>query len=276
MMALPRPKGTFRWTELAPGPALVCDALKSAAHAFTTRPWTLGSSLNGNDAAGWREVATAIGVDSGKLVRVRQVHGASIVVVRRRKGEASAAASEIAEGAGLAEADILLAQDPSVAIAIQTADCVPILIADKRTGVVAAAHAGWRGLAARVPMVAVDALAREFRSRPEDLIAAVGPSISAARYEVDLPVLSRFEENGFSAEHIGRWFYDGHPDREHPDHWYFDGSQSAHDQLAVAGVPVSQIHLARLCTATHTDLLCSYRRDGKASGRMAAVIRAKG
>lgn len=276
-MALPRPKGTFHWTQLAPGPALVCDALKSVAHLFTTRPWTLGSSLNGSDPAGWQQVASAIGVDAGELVRMRQVHGASVVVVRRRKGEASpAGAAGSGEGGGLPEADILLAQDPAMAIAIQTADCVPILIADKRTGAVAAVHAGWRGLAARVPMVAVDALAREFRSRPEDLIAAVGPSISAARYEVDLPVLSRFEANGFSAEHIGRWFYDGHPDREHPDHWYFDGSQSAHDQLAVAGVPVSQIRLARLCTATHADLLCSYRRDGKASGRMAAVIRAKG
>lgn len=266
-MALPRPKGGFRWTEQPAGPALVCGALPSVPHFFTTRSWTLGSSLNGNDMAGWREVASAVGVDAGDLVRARQVHGASVVVVRRRGQESTA---------GLPEADILLAQDPAVAIAIQTADCVPILIADKRTGAVAAAHAGWRGLAARVPIVAVDALVREFKSRREDLIAAVGPSISAARYEVDLPVMSKFEENGFSVEHIGRWFYDGHPDREHPDHWYFDGSQSAHDQLTVAGVPVSQIHLARLCTATHTDVLCSYRRDGKASGRMAAVIRAKG
>jgi hypothetical protein len=264
MIALPRPRGAFRWTELPPGPALVCNALPSVPHFFTTRPWMLGSSLNGNDAAAWSQVAAAIGVEAGDLVRLRQVHGASVVVARRGAGQEP-----------LPEADILLAQDPALAIAIQTADCVPILIADKRTGAVAAAHAGWRGLASRVPTVAVDAMVREFRSRREDLIAAVGPSISAARYEVDLPVMEKFEKNGFSPEHIGRWFYDGHPDREHPDHWYFDGSQSAHDQLAVAGVPVSQIHLARLCTATHSELLCSYRRDGTSSGRMAAVILAR-
>jgi len=276
MIALPRPKGAFRWTELPPGPALVCDALGKVAHVFTTRPWTLGSALNGNDVAGWSQVASAIGVGAADLVRVRQVHGASVVAVRRQGDHLPAGLGGIDAAIALAEADIVLSEDPAVAIAIQTADCVPILIADKRTGVVAAAHAGWRGLAARVPIVAVDALVREFRSRREDLIAAVGPAISAARYEVDLPVLERFEKRGFSAEHIGRWFYDGHPDREHPNHWYFDGSQSAHDQLAVAGVRVSQIHLARLCTATHADLLCSYRRDGKASGRMAAVIRARG
>src|SRR5262245_18565388 len=143
MMALPHPKGAFRWTQPLTGPALVCDALSSVAHLFTTRPWTLGSSLNGNDMAGWREVASAIGVGAGDLVRVRQVHGASVVVVRRRGGHEPAAGrfSGTDVSSGLPEADILLAQDPAVAIAIQTADCLPILIADKRTGAVAAAHA---------------------------------------------------------------------------------------------------------------------------------------
>jgi len=265
MMALPETTGTFRWTHISTRPALVCDALEPVArHFFTTRPWMLGRSIGADHTEGWREVAAAIDVEPGDLVRVHQVHGASVVVVRRR-GAGDAAP-------GLPDADVLMTDDPAVALAIQTADCVPILIADRKTGAVAAAHAGWRGLAARVPTVAVDAIAREFGSRPEDLIAAVGPSISAARYEVDLDVLARFEQNGFSAEHIGRWFYDG----ERPGHWYFEGSQCARDQLEVAGVPPGQIHLAHLCTATHSDLLCSYRRDGRASGRMAAVIRRAG
>jgi YfiH family protein len=181
---------------------------------------------------------------------------------RRRDGGSDHAAA-------LPDADILITDEPVPALAIQTADCVPILIGDRRTGAVAAAHAGWRGLAARVPMVVVDTLVGICNSRPEDLIVAIGPSITAARYEVGVDVMTRFEENGFSAEHIGRWFYDG----DRPDHWYFDGSQSAHDQVAVAGVRPAHIHVSRLCTATHSDLLCSYRRDGRASGRMAAVIR---
>jgi len=267
MKALPETTGTFRWTQTAFGPALVCDALAElATHSFTTRPWTLGRSIGPDHEEGWREVAAAAGVAPGDLVRVHQVHGASVVVVRRR------GAGETVPSPGLPDADILMTGDPAVALAIQTADCVPMLIADRRTGAVAAAHAGWRGLAARVPTVVVDALGREFGSRPEDLIAAVGPSISAARYEVDADVMSRFEQNGFSAEHIGRWFYDG----DRAEHWFFEGSQCARDQLEVAGLPPSQIHLARLCTATHGDLLCSYRRDARASGRMAAVIRRAG
>jgi len=262
MLQVPETTGTFRWTQTQSGPALVSDALAPfARHLFTTRPWMLGTSITGDRAEGWREVAAAVDVDPGDLVRVHQVHGASVVVVRRRGA---------GEGApGLPDADILMTDDPAVALAIQTADCVPILLADRKTGAVAAAHAGWRGLAARVPTVAVDMLAREFGSRPEDLVVAVGPSISAAKYEVDVDVRARFEQSGFSTEHIDRWFYDG----ERPAHWYFEGSQCARDQLEVAGVPPTHIHLAHLCTATHGDVLCSYRRDGKACGRMAAVIR---
>ena len=265
-MSLPQPTGTFRWIETPAGPALVCDALTPyATHLFTARPWKLGSSTSGDTEAEWREVAAAMDVDGGDLVRVHQVHGKAVVAVRRR---GSTDSGIDADGA-LPDADILVTRDPGVALAVQTADCVPILIADRKTAAVAAVHAGWRGLAVSAPIAAVEALTREFGARPEDLIAAVGPSIGAARYEVDTTVLSRFEQNGFSSEHIGRWFYDG----ERPDHWYFDGAQSAHDQLTVAGIPPAHVYVARLCTATHTDLLCSYRRDGRASGRMAAAIR---
>src|SRR4029078_13150461 len=82
--------------------------------------------------------------------------------------------------------------DPLVAIAIQTADCVPLLLADSRSGAVAAAHAGWRGLAAGVPAAAVSALARAFDARPADLVAAVGPSIAAPSYAVGPDVAERF------------------------------------------------------------------------------------
>jgi YfiH family protein len=144
-------------------------------------------------------------------------------------------------------------------------------MADRRTGAVAAAHAGWRGLAARVPEVAVQALAREFGSRPADLVAAIGPSISAARYEVGEDVRRHFAASGCSADQLARWFAAG----DRPSHWYFDGWRSARDLLEAAGVPAAQIHAAQLCTASHPDALCSYRRDGTRAGRMAGAIRSR-
>jgi YfiH family protein len=190
------------------------------------------------------------------------VHGAS-VVIRRRDGDR-------ASGRELPEADILISDDPEVALAIQTADCVPLLVADAAHGAVAAAHAGWRGLAAHVPARVVQAMTQEFASRPADLIVAIGPSISGPRYEVGRDVRKRFEEAGFTAGQIARWFVDGRP-----QHFHFDGWQSARDQLEAAGVPPSQIHIAGLCTSTYPEVLCSYRRDGTRAGRLAAVIRAR-
>jgi YfiH family protein len=167
------------------------------------------------------------------------------------------------------EADILVSDDERAALAVYTADCVPLLMADRRTGAIAAAHAGWRGLAAGVPARAVEALAREFGSRPADIVAAIGPSISAARYEVGADVRERFAASGRSSALLARWFADA----DRSGHWLFDGWQSTRDQLEAAGVPAGRIYTAGMCTASDPELFCSYRRDGKGAGRLAAVIR---
>jgi purine-nucleoside/S-methyl-5'-thioadenosine phosphorylase / adenosine deaminase len=261
-MMLPTPDAAFRWIETDYGPGLVCSPLEPVArHVFTTRPWTLGSALAG-DAQPWDEIAHAMEVGRGRLVRLHQVHGATVVCRR---------AGELRDVNHLPDADIVVTDDPSLAIAIQTADCVPLLIADRRTGVVAAVHAGWRGLAARAPFEGVEALGHKFDSAPSDLLVAAGPSISAARYEVGADVRAKFESAEFSGAQMDRWFTTG----ARPEHWQFDGSLAARDQLESAGVPADQIFVAGLCTATYPDLLCSYRRDWKDAGRMAAVIRAR-
>ena len=262
--------------QAAGGPALVCRALEPfAPHLMTTRPWTLGLGTPEEDRCAWEEIANAMGAP---LVRVRQVHGADILV--RRAGHS-------AHGA-LPAADIIVSNDPDVAAAIQTADCVPLLLADRRTGAVAAAHAGWRGLAARVPQTAVGALEREFGSRAADLLAAAGPSIGACCYEVGADVRLRFTEAGFPQAMLDRWFLErpqpthGNPSMSglgrtpRRDHWFFDSARSTRDQLESAGVPPDQVFVVDLCTASHPGVLCSYRRDGAGAGRLAGVIQARG
>jgi YfiH family protein len=257
-MALPKPSDAFAWVQAAAGPALVCRALEPfAAHLFTTRQWPLGASDGGDRASAWSDVARALGVAANRLARLHQVHGPGVIV--RRRGEPPAPTGP------LPDADIIVSDDPSMALAIQTADCVPLLIADRRGGAVAAAHAGWRGLAAGVPAIAVRAMADAFGSRPADLVAALGPSIGAPNYEVDRTVRDAF---GGAARADG-WFTTA----ERPAHWYFDGWASARDQLEAAGVPADQIFVSGLCTASHAEALCSYRRDGKQAGRIAGAIR---
>ena len=258
------------------GPALVCGALEPfARHLMTTRPWTLGLGTPDEERHAWEEIASAMGAP---LVRARQIHGADILV--RRAGDA-------ADGA-LPPADIIVSNDPGIAAAIQTADCVPLLLADRRTGAVAAAHAGWRGLAARVPGTAVGTLEREFGCRPADLLAAAGPSIGACCYEVGADVRLRFTEAGFPQVLLDRWFLEQpQPTQRNPsmsglgrtprrDHWFFDSARSTRDQLESAGVPPDQVFVVDLCTASHPEVLCSYRRDGAGAGRLASVIQARG
>jgi hypothetical protein len=264
--ALPQPTDGFAWVQAPAGPALVCRALEPLAdHLFTTRAWGLGSAVVATDAD-WRPVGAALRVDSAHLVRIHQVHGASVVVCRAGDGRFDPSRAPVTD---VTDADIIVSDDASLALAIQAADCVPLLIADARTGSVAAAHAGWRGLAARVPSVAVEALAREFGSRPDDLIAVIGPSISAERYEVGADVRARFDAAGFSRAQNGAWFRTG----DRPQHWFFDGWQSVRDQLEAAHLRPSNIHVAALCTASYPEILCSYRRDGKEAGRIAGAIR---
>ena len=253
------------------GPALRCRALTPYAHhLFTTRHWPLG-----RDSQSWADVAAALKVTATHLVRVRQVHGASVLVAGTRAAD------------DLTDADIIVADGSAgVGLAVQAADCVPLLMADTRTRAIAAAHAGWRGLAARVPEAAVQAMAREFGSVASDIVAAVGPSVGACCYEVGVDVTDRFAEAGFDGPSKKRWFLErplvsptnppmpGVPVRARVDHWFFDGWSAVRDQLIEAGVQADRIFVSELCTASHPQALCSYRRDGRQAGRMAGAITA--
>ncbi len=163
-----------------------------------------------------------------------------------------------------------MTDDPSVALAIQVADCVPLLLADRQTGAVAAVHAGWRGTAAGAAPAAVTALVREFGVRPERLVVAQGPSIGPCCYTVGDELVDAFRAGGF-ARNADRWFV-----RDDTGSLKLDVWAANRDQLVSSGVPAAAIHAAGLCTSSRPDLFASYRRDGPGAGRIAAVIRSRG
>ncbi len=272
-MILPPPSAAFEWRHTGFGPALVCLPLEDIApHLFTSRPWPLGEHRAARGA--WTDVAAAFGATAAELVRLQQVHRAGVVVADALPREAQTV---------LPEADILLARDAPRVIAVQGADCVPLLVADRRLGVVAAAHAGWRGLAQGVPRLAIAAMTETYGSNPADLVVAIGPSVGACCYEVGPDVQVAFDTGGWARDALTRWFVSspsvdaGNPPmpglatERRPGHAFFDGWACAHEQLRLAGAPAEQIFGARLCTASH-EVLCSYRRDGAAAGRIAGAI----
>jgi YfiH family protein len=160
------------------------------------------------------------------------------------------------------EADIAVASDPELALTVRTADCVPILLADRRRRGVAAIHAGWKGTAAGAAPAAVRALAAQLGIDPRDIVAAVGPSIGPCCYEVGPDLAAAFASHPDSP----RWF--SADARPHLDLW-----RATRDQLERAGVPAAQIHVCGLCTFDHPPLFHSYRREGPRAGRLVAAIR---
>jgi YfiH family protein len=274
LTTLPQPNQHFEWLQAAGGAALVCRPLAAVApHLFTTREWLLGSRAHSNDEEEpWTQVAAAMNTAPGRVVRVRQVHGACVADAREAFGTRP-------------EADIIINADDGLTAAVQAADCAPILIASRRRPIVAAAHAGWRGMAGRVPAETVRTLERRLAADPADLIVAIGPSIGACCYEVGEDVRAAFARAGVTPPELNRWFREapaptpanrsmaGIPETARPGHYYFDGWTCVRDQLTAAGVPPAQIFSADLCTASHPRAFPSYRRDGRGAGRLAAVIR---
>ena len=203
-------------------------------------------------------MAAAAGVDPTRLRLVRQVHGADVAVCRTGGPPPRL----------LPEADAIVCDDPTVAVAVQVADCTPVLLADRRTGAVGAVHAGWRGTMLRAASRAVDAMRDAFGTEPRDLVAAIGPCLGPCCGEVGPEVVEAFRAAGHDGGALERWFAPGASGRPYLDLWRANG-----DQLEAAGLEPAGIYVAALCTKSHAALLHSYRVHGACAGRMAAVIR---
>lgn len=261
-MSLPPVADAFEWTGESWGPGLRCRPLAGIApHLFTTRQLELS-------AAGYQQLAAALG--AVRVVSATQVHRADVIVVR---------AQAPLDDRQRHEADVLVSDDPQVAIAVRAADCVPLLIADRARGAVAAVHAGWRGTAARAAVAGLAALERAFGTRPSDAVVAIGPSIGPCCYEVGSELVDAFAAAGHERYLIDRWFTsrpvsDSRFQRRVQGSLRLDVAGANRDQLILAGIPEEQIHVAGLCTAMHLDVLTSYRAEKEKAGRMAAVIRA--
>ena len=258
-MPLPAVPDTFSWTQQPWGAALTCRPLEAIApHLFTTRQLALSS------AGDWCRLAEAFGVST--VVTLTQVHGRNVAVLR--EGEPPPAQRP--------EADVLVSNHADASVAVRAADCVPLLVADPRSGAVAAAHAGWRGTAAGTATAAVEALAREFGAKPHDLVVAIGPSIGACCYEVGSDLVDAFAAAGHARHLIDRWFAAPPPrrgSRERPalrlDLW-----AANRDQLVLAGLDEQNVHVCGLCTASHVELFPSFRMEKERTGRLAGIIRA--
>jgi YfiH family protein len=214
----------------------------------------------------------AVGAQDLKLVSLLQFHSDAISHFESAPTEPSRADASVTKSAGLL-------------LAVQTADCVPILLVDPKNRAVAAVHAGWRGTLARIVEKAIGRMQMQFGSQPADLLAAIGPAIGGCCYEVGTEVAAAFSGQFANAAEFFDELRTG--DEPNPLQWLnmmppghqpppkkvlLDLPKANRSQLEAAGVTASNIFLSDLCTGCRRDLLFSYRKEGAQSGRMMAVI----
>lgn len=212
------------------------------------------------------------------LVTLRQIHSS----LTRRVTAADVADQPIWKGDGL------MTSEPGMILAIQTADCIPVLIADRKRRAVAAFHAGWRGTLKRIVENEVGRMRLEFGSKPGDMVAAIGPGIGQCCYAVGEEVRSEFLSQFSYATELFRDVYDSDPVREKypllfltaraPGHsnigpsLHLDLVEANRRQLLDAGLASDSIFALGQCTSCHHDRFFSHRADHGFTGRMFSVI----
>lgn len=206
----------------------------------------------GNVAENLRRAAGALGVPSDRIYYLSQVHGRQTQLADG--GEPPARFLE-------REGDAVIAVGGQLACAVRSADCVPILVADRSSGAVAAIHAGWRGVVANVVGAAVAAL-RDNTQQRGDLIAAIGPHISVHAFEVSEEVAAELARASAATDVV-------HHGATRP---HVDLRRIVRAQLTAAGLDSSAIDDVEGCTVSEPERFFSFRRDGARSGRHLSAI----
>ena len=267
-------------------------------HGFSTRvgveKWDTPAAIAANRA----KLLKAIGTAKMPLATLRQVHSdvAHVVCDAAEAGRTPDRFSGTdlpCSGADLPSAtatgDAAMTVQAGVLLSVQTADCVPILLVDTKRRAIAAVHAGWRGTLARIVVKTLGRMRQEFGTRPQDVVAAIGPAIGGCCYEVGPEVAKEFASQ---FEKAGEWFDEqfspqaegelqtwlpwltmmppGH--QPEPERARLDLRAANRWQLVDAGVSPKNIVVSGLCTKCREDLFFSYRRDGAGTGRLMAVI----
>lgn len=266
-------------------------------HAFSTRRGGLSRAYCAEDAPGElnlgftaaddREtvaknrrllVEAVSGDPATPLVTLRQIHSSVVV-----HGAAPDACRQ-----NPWKGDGLITGEPGLLLGVQTADCIPVLVADRKRRVVAAFHAGWRGTVKRIVESGVGRMRLEFGCRPEDLTAAIGPGVGACCYAVGEEVLSSFESQFAYTPQLFHEVYDTDPVRTKypmlfltqraPGHspigpsLHVDLVEANRRQLLDAGLTPRSIHSTGGCTSCHRELFFSHRASHGFAGRMMSVI----
>jgi YfiH family protein len=221
-----------------------------------------------------RQVGAVTGKKLWPLITLRQIHSDLIHCVSEPPQQ-------------LLAGDGLITNIPGILLAIQTADCLPVVLVDSKQRAVGVFHAGWRGTVKKIVEKGVGEMRGCFGTRPRDIKAAIGPGIHGCCYQVGEEVRQNFESQFAYADDLFREVKESDPVREKypllfltarapghselPTNIFLDLVEANRRQLMDTGVSAKNIHASPLCTSCHTDLLFSHRAEKGVTGRMMAV-----
>ena len=264
----------FYWRERDSVRALVCAPLELAGftNAFSTRLGGVSAMPHASlNLAGFNEDdAENIYENRRRFLKLFdgewtlagcwQVHGADVRIVHNRQ-EAQPKPGVLGDDE---YCDALVSKTAGILLAVKTADCVPVLMGDAKTGAFAGVHAGWRGTSVSIVMKAIKQLETEYGTNAADLRVAIGPAANTCCYEVGSEVIEKFKELFPQSEHLFTPTRAGHA--------RIDLHTANRDQLIAAGVRSERIHLAPFCTMDRNDLFFSYRREKSLHGRVGRLM----
>jgi YfiH family protein len=233
-----------------------CEAFESIhelRHGFSTRIGG-GSDLDLNASSNHPRFLEALHFSGGRLVSLQQTHSDRVHF-----------AEDISQEGPRIEGDALVTKLENAALAIKTADCIPILIADPVKKVVAAVHSGWRGTQKRIAVKTIEAMRQAYSCNPEDMLIAIGPGIRQCCFEVGSEVVDLFKkefpEGNFAKSSALK-----------PEKFYLDLVKILEIQLLSSGILPAHCFDSNLCTCCNTREFFSYRAEGAATGRMMSII----
>jgi YfiH family protein len=204
-------------------------------------------------------LAESLGTPLDWFVFPRQTHSATIAVVNKsHKGIGTTTRESL-----LYATDALITADKNVFIVVQVADCVPVLLLDTENEVVAAIHAGWRGTVQEITRKTIEAMMQQFNTKPEDIVAGIGPSIGACCYEVGKEVFDAFINLNSNNTDLFK---------TNANSWQLDLWKANQKQLIGMGVKTENIEIAGICSRCNHEKFFSSRHDNGNTGRFTAGI----
>lgn len=234
--------------------------ISSGAYAsFNCSPYTNDSSMNLIRNRHW--LFQLMKWEIQELFIAEQRHGAASMVIDKWYFDTSEGIRQDL----LIGIDALITNVPGYCVCVTTADCVPVLLYDKKLQVVAAIHAGWKGTVKHIVSNVLEHMNQKFGTQGEDVIACIGPSISFASFEVGDEVYEAFKESGFDMSLIS-------VKKRKTGKYHIDLWEANRIELLNAGVPAEQIEVAGICSYIHHDEFFSARRLGIDSGRTLSGI----